>query len=394
MDDLPEHVVDPRLKKWATDQQKQRIDLINQLGGYRSAGRQLNIQHTTLIRMVERVEKRARLAGFDPAHDMTHPTADPFVVKGVSTYYDSEGKVRGQWVKTQLDRGLSEAAIRDFVEHLIQEARGLAPLTPPPESCADELLALYGFGDPHFGMYAWKEETGDDFDLATAQRLTQAAIDRMVASAPPAKTALLLNAGDFFHGDNSKNQTPGSGHALDIDTRHAKVVQVGARAMVYAVRRMLEKHERVLAWMMPGNHDPETSFALALCLALYFENEPRVEIDLTPGLYKYMRFGKVLIGAHHGHGAKMSELPLLMAADRPEDWGLSRFRYWYCGHIHHKTVDKEHPGVVVETLRTLAPRDAWHAGKGYRAGRDAQLIIHHAEYGEIERHRCDVAMLS
>jgi hypothetical protein len=30
------------------------------------------------------------------------------------------------------------------------------------------------------------------------------------------------------------------------------------------------------------------------------------------------------------------------------------------------------------------------AGQGYRAGRDMRLIIYH---GEIERHRCDVAML-
>jgi len=30
---------------------------------------------------------------------------------------------------------------------------------------------------------------------------------------------------------------------------------------------------------------------------------------------------------------------------------------------------------------------------GYRAGRDMRLIVLHKEYGEVERHRCDISML-
>jgi hypothetical protein len=82
----------------------------------------------------------------------------------------------------------------------------------------------------------------------------------------------------------------------------------------------------------------------------------------------------------------------VMASDRPKEWGDTDHRYWYCGHIHHK-VQKEYPGVIVEYFRTLAPKDAWHAGQGYRAGRDMCLIVMHKQYGEIERHRCDIGML-
>jgi hypothetical protein len=83
-----------------------------------------------------------------------------------------------------------------------------------------------------------------------------------------------------------------------------------------------------------------------------------------------------------------------MAADRPQDWGLTTERHWYCGHIHHKDHDKEHPGVTIETFRTLAPKDAWHAGQGYRSGRDMHCIVHHREFGELERHRCGIAMIT
>ena len=63
------------------------------------------------------------------------------------------------------------------------------------------------------------------------------------------------------------------------------------------------------------------------------------------------------------------------------------------GHVHHQDI-KEYRGGVVEYFRTLAARDAWHAGQGYRAGRDMRLIVLHKDHGEVERHRCDVAMLA
>jgi hypothetical protein len=270
--------------------------------------------------------------------------------------------------------------------------KGLCPLVACPADADSDLLAVYPMGDPHFGLYSYAEESGDNFDLVIAERITCEAIDRLVSSAPKAATAMLLNLGDAFHADDSSNQTPQSGHALDVDTRFAKVAQVGLRALTHCVRRLLEKHEKVIVWNMVGNHDPHSALWLSLCMDAFFSNEPRVTVDLSPSLFKFYRFGKVLIGAHHGHGAKTNDLPLLMAADRPLDWGATEFRHWLCGHIHHWTA-KEHPGVVVETFRTLAGKDAWHAGKGYRSRRDMNCIIYHTDFGEIQRVRCDIAQL-
>ena len=76
-----------------------------------------------------------------------------------------------------------------------------------------------------------------------------------------------------------------------------------------------------------------------------------------------------------------------MAVDQPKSWGNSMVRYMYMGHIHHDSV-KEIQGVRVESIRTLAGKDAWHAGKGYRSHRDMRVIVHHKDHGEIERHTC------
>jgi hypothetical protein len=384
--------IDPGLKQWATPTQAKYMDAVNKHGSMRAAGIALGKRDTSIARALKSLRAKAAMKGYSPEHDMVHVVPSPFRVKGVSTYYNKDGERAGQWVKSQLDHDQAEQAIREFIEHLAESAKGQSPIITPPARCDADLLCVYPMGDPHFGMYSWAAETGDDFDTDIAERMTCEAIDRLVSSAPPAHTAIILELGDFFHTDNSSNMTLQSGHALDVDTRWSRVMQIGLRAMVYTIKRALSKHRQVVVRIVKGNHDPHASFALALALDAYFSNNKRVKVDLSPNVFWYYRFGKVLIGATHGDTSKMKALPGIMACDQPSDWGETRFRYWYQGHIHHEHRE-EFPGVVVEAFRTLAGRDAWHAGQGYRAGRDMRLLVHHKDFGEVERHRCDVAML-
>jgi hypothetical protein len=256
----------------------------------------------------------------------------------------------------------------------------------------EDLLVAYPIGDPHFGMYSWKAETGNDFDSDIAEKLTAGAIDRLVDSAPPAETAILAPLGDLMHADDSKNRTPQSGNQLDVDTRHQRVMLIANRAIRRAVYRALEKHKKVIVRVLQGNHDPHAAFAIGMALRDHFENNPRVTVDLSPAYFWYYRFGKVLIGLTHGDKAKGRDLLGVMATDRAEDWGQTKFRYYYHGHLH-ESGKKEMPGLLIEWFRTLAPADAWAAGEGYRSGRDMCAIVFHKNFGEIERHRCDVAML-
>jgi hypothetical protein len=256
----------------------------------------------------------------------------------------------------------------------------------------EDLLAVYPFGDPHVGLYVWARECGHDFDLEIGRKLTLGAVDRLVASAPPTHTAILLLLGDVFHMNDQTNQTPAHRHQLDVDSRFVKVLQVGIETYRHAILRALEKHQQVVVKLIPGNHDPQAIWTLAFTLSAYFSNEPRVTVDLEPSKHWFYRFGNVLIGSTHGDTNKPEQLPAIMACDRAKDWGETKHRYWYTGHIHSSN-SKEFPGVVWESFRTLAAQDAYAAGHGYRAGRDMRCIVHHKEFGEIERHRCDVAMI-
>jgi UDP-2,3-diacylglucosamine pyrophosphatase LpxH len=385
-------MTDQKLREWATPRQLEYLDAIDAHGSARKAAKALGVHKNVIQESYNRLKVRAASMGHSPQHDMTKTVPDGFKVKGVSTYYDQEGKARGQWVKSSIDQERHAELMRAAIEALSEEVKGMAPLTTAPAKTHDDLLAVYPLGDPHFGMYAWAKESGDDFDLKTARRLTLGAVDRLVSSSPAASTALILPLGDVFHANDQTNQTPAHKHQLDVDSRFVHVLQVGIETFRHCILRALEKHARVVVRFVAGNHDPQAVWALAFTIAAYFENEPRVEVDLSPARHWFYRFGKVMIGATHGDQSKAEQLLGVMACDRAEDWGQTKHRYWYCGHVHHSSV-KEFPGVTVETFRTLAASDAYAAGNGYRAGRDMRAIIHHKDHGEVERHRCDVGML-
>lgn len=382
-------MIDPQLASYATVREMEYLEAVEKHGSQRAAAKALKVDSKTLRAALQRVQARAAKQTASQHQDV-NAIPDGFAIIGTSTLTKTADGL--QWVKTAADKQRQEQILREFADSLAQGVKGLSPITKAPAATADDLLCVFPWGDPHFGMYAWWQDAGADFDLDIAERLTCGAVDRLVSSAPEGSTGILLNLGDMFHADNQKNVT-NSGHQLDVDGRWAKVQQVGLRAKIHCIRRMLEKHSKVIVRINKGNHDGHSSYALALMLSCYFHNEPRVEVDLSPSLCWYYQFGKVLLGSTHGDTIKGKDMLSVMAADKPQEWGQTTHRYWYVGHVHHKDV-KEYPGGLVEYVRTLAARDAWHQGQGYRAGRDMQLIVHHREHGEIERHRCDVGMVS
>ena len=225
-------MIDEKLFDYATGTQRRYLEAVNLHGSARKAAKELGLHHSTVINAVAAVKRKASIQGYSPEHDMTKTVPASFNVKGTSTLYDADGKAKLQWVKTQLDQSKAREAVEEWIRWLAEDAKGKAPVIAAPKYCNDDLLVVYPMGDPHFGMYAWKPEAGEDFDLEIAERLTYAAIDRLVASAPAAKTAIILELGDFFHSDNNSGRTERSGNALDVDTRWARVMQVGLRAMV------------------------------------------------------------------------------------------------------------------------------------------------------------------
>jgi hypothetical protein len=307
------------------------------------------------------------------------------VIDRVSAYLDADKNWQGGWIKTKKDAPDFLASIEALKETFAEYA-GLSALPPEPSEVVDS-LTNYVIGDHHLGMYAWKAETGEDYDLQIGENILMDAMTKLVQRSPNSDTAMVISMGDFFHTDSSNNQTSRSHNALDVDTRRAKVFKIGVNLMVKCIELALQKHKKVIVRTLPGNHDAETTPTLAIALWAFFQNNDRVEVDINPSNFFFYQFGKTMIAGTHGDQAKLQDMPLIMASRQAKMWGETVFRYAYGGHVHHKSriTQKELGGVIAETFQILAPADSWHSNMGYGAGRSMTSITYTREGGEESR---------
>lgn len=348
--------------------------------------------------LMERWDK-TRMEGMDPERRVQLP--DPKTLTKISTMVDAEGRVITQHFSEAPDDVAREEAWRLFMDELVARLESAPALPPVPEPrvlSGENVMVGYPVGDHHLGMLSWAAETGDDYDLDIGRNLLVGAFGYLTERAQDADSALIGFLGDFFHYDNFVTQTPKNRNDLDSDTRFPKLVDVGFECMTDAIRLALAKHRWVKVIVTTGNHDPVSTVFLRKCLSLQFRDEPRVEIDTLPRACHYHRFGRVLIGCHHGHSIAMQNLPLTMATDRKEDWGETDHRHFWTGHIHKSKKQPmvsadDHSGCVVEAFRVLCPPDAWASEQGYRQFRDMHSITYHAEDGEMSRTRVSPAMI-
>lgn len=330
---------------------------------------------------MQRLKANAALRGYSPDHDMTRTVPEGFAVKGVSTYYDSEGKPRGQWVKSRADDAQREAAFREAYAALAAELPRL-PVADRPQSTVADLCNLYTMTDCHVGMLAWHKEGGDDWDLKIAEETLAGCFERLVDASPPARVGIVNQLGDWNHWDGLAPVTPTSGHMLDADGRFSKMVAVSIRILRRIVDYALAKHDEVHLIVAEGNHDLASSVWLRLMFAALYENEPRVIVNDSELPYYVYQHGKTMLAFHHGHLSKNAALPLLFASQYPVIWGGTTKRYAHCGHRHHVEI-KEHSGMTVCQHSTLAARDAHAARGGWFSERQITGYTYHVDYGQV-----------
>ena len=383
--------IDQELYKYCTPRQKEILEAIELHGGAKAASVAMGINVGGASDAYIAVKKKAALYGYAPENDFTRPVPEGFIAKGVSTYYNSEGKPSGQWVKASLSHEALVAAMRETVKGFKDEIPPVVS-TAAPAAAEDQLCNLYTFTDYHLGMLAWHKEGGADWDITTAEKTIIAALTQMVNQSPSAHTAVLNIQGDFLHTDGKTPVTPASKHVLDADSRFPKIRRAAIRIIRSLMAVCLQRHQEVYLIIAEGNHDEESAGWLADLFAVHYEEEPRVTVNDSVLPFYVFEWGNTMLGVHHGNKVKNESLPLLFAAQFPQQWGRTTRREIHCGHRHHRD-EKEYNGVTVVQHPTLAARDAYAARGGWIADRAAWAITYHKEYGAVGRVMVTTEML-
>jgi len=373
--------IDPELYKYCTPRQKQILEAIELHGGAKAASIALGINTGGASDAYLAVKKKAALYGYAPEHDFTRPVPDGFIAKGVSTYYDKEGKPTGQWVKASLDAERQQEMFAAAVNALANTLPRLDPIVAPEQFNAD-LLTMYTLTDAHIGMLAWhRENMQADWDLQIAEAVIVGCFEQIIKSSPDSETAILNQLGDLLHYDGLSAVTPTSGHVLDADGRFTKMVEVAVRVLRRIITMLLAKHKNVHVILAEGNHDMASSVWLRTMFKALYENEPRITVDDSALPYYAYEFGDVMLTFHHSHLKKFSAMREIIPAMFSEIWGRTKKRYCHTGNYHH-TKEEEHAGLKVFQHPTLAARDAYASRGAWFSDREVCSITYHKKFGQ------------
>lgn len=372
------------LDEFCTVRQLEYLEAVRKAGSLRGAAVLLGIDRAPLTRGIESVKRKAAQMGYSPKHDMTRQVPDGFLVKGVSTYYNGEGKPSGQWVKSEVDKERQLQIVKEAIAALCEEVPNINP-APAPLNWQSDVVPWIQIGDAHIGMLAHAAEVGENFDLRIAETELCGAIGILVDELPSCERIVINDLGDFTHYENMQGVTEASGHPLDFDGRFPKMIRVYVRVMRFIVEKCLTKAAHVDVIINQGNHSRTNDIWMAELLRAAYSHTGRVHVLNNDSVFIAYRMGNTLVMTHHSDKCKPQNLAHVMTTDFRKDYGETEFHYIDIGHIHHGMVMKEHPGIFVESFNHLASLDKWAHDSGYRNRKSITIVLRSRKFGEVGR---------
>ena len=252
-------------------------------------------------------------------------------------------------------------------------------------------LLVINPADIHIGKYANHLETGDGYNVEIACERVLEGLQGLIDKSKGFEVdrVLFCIGNDILHIDNVYNTTT-AGTNQDVDGKWWEHFEIALALYVKCVEILREIAPVDVIHSM-SNHDYQSGFHLAHALKSWFRLDDEVTFDISVAHRKYYKYGKNLIGLEHGDGAKMANLPLTMAQERPLLWSETTHRYWYLHHLHHKVKHKwldakDFIGVTVEYMRSPSGTDSWHSRKGYvGVPRAVEGFLHEKDSGQVAR---------
>lgn len=288
---------------------------------------------------------------------------------------------------TSTPMDLQESSMQLFADRILQDLSiiNTLPKTVVRDSgVTDPHLLLLSLADLHIGKLADSFETGEDYNNQIAVKRAKDGVIGILNKAKgfPVEKIVFIGGNDILHIDTPKRTTT-SGTPQDTDGMWYSNFLIAKQLYIEIIHMLLEVAD-VHFVFNPSNHDYMSGFFLADLIKTYFKDCENITFDCSISHRKYITYGDNLIGTTHGDGAKIENLPLLMAHES-SDWSRCKHRYIYFHHIHHKT-SKDFLGVCVESFRSPSSADSWHHRNGYQhAPKAIEGFIHHPNFGQIAK---------
>jgi hypothetical protein len=310
-------------------------------------------------------------------------------------------------VKIWLKRKVEGFNLEEFKTELLSDVIELSASVKPykfKKLTGDSHLLMISLNDLHLGRMVWGKECGRDYDVRVAQKNFHNSLDHFLSYTSPfsVEQILFLVGNDLFNYDyaspfpHTERGTP-----QESDGRWQKLFRIGRLLVTDAVSK-LSTVAPIKIMVIPGNHDPQTIFYLGELLEVFYSGNANVDVDNSPPRRKYHRYGENLIGVTHGLSEKPNHLQAIMSFEAKEDWGKTKYWYFYIGHLHHEATDikrvgekfqglrmpkeisEDYKGLIIDYLPNMAFHDDYETGLGFVGTiKAAKATIHHPSKGRV-----------
>lgn len=221
--------------------------------------------------------------------------------------------------------------------------------------------------DFHLGKLSWEDEAGFNYDLKIAEGLFKKhfiyILNKTQFIKKDIEEVVFPVGQDFFNIDNDKNTT-NKGTEQDVDGRWQKIFQKGVELNIWAIESLIEEgFSNINIFYVSGNPDKIFSYFLVNSLNFYFKTSEIVNVDVSPKVRKYYKYGKNMLCFTHGTESK-KQLDKIIQAEEPVMWGETIFRELHLGHLHSESLI-EYPGFKIRRIGSLVSSDRWHYESGY-----------------------------
>lgn len=299
-------------------------------------------------------------------------------------------KVRHYWHKGQnfsIFVKNEQISYEDIRDDLILDLKEFAPKYPKfrRRQPKEGHLLVIDPADVHIGKLCEAFETGEDYNNQIAVTRVMEGVRGILDKTSSFKIdkILFIGGNDILHIDTPNRKTT-SGTSQDTTGMWYSNFLI-AKKLYIDILELLITVADVHFTYNPSNHDYTNGFFLADVISSWFSKNKNITFDVSISHRKGFKYGLNLIGTTHGDGAKVQDLPILLAQEFPTWWGETKHRYIYTHHLHHK-VAKDYVGVTVESLRTPSGTDSWHHRNGYQHNPKAvEGFLHHKKHGQVAR---------
>ena len=302
-------------------------------------------------------------------------------------------EVKQKWVKNKetgesslLVRKTNSQDLKQLGEQVIEQMTKYSPVYPviKREQSKDPHLLVLSLADIHLGKLSVTYETGQEYNRQIAINRTLEGIQGLLNKSAGFNIdgILLIVGNDILHTDTLNRGTT-KGTPQDTEGMWHENFLL-AKDLYIKVIEMLVPIADVYVQHNMSNHDYMSGYFLADTVKSWFRLNENVVFDTSPKDRKYFQYGLNLIGSTHGDNIKPDNLPLIMAEENPQEWGETKFRFWYTHHIHSKQ-SKDYGSVCVESLRSPSVPDAWHDRSGYLNTQALEGFIHSFDRGQVAR---------